>query len=60
MYYSGRDMKISHTGMRISEADWQAFLGHLNVTLASFEVPAAEQAEMLTFVDSTKRDIVEA
>jgi len=60
MYYSGRDMKMSHQGMRISEADWQAFLGHLNTTLATFEVPAAERAEVLAFVDSTKADIVEA
>ena len=60
MYYSGRDMKISHKGMRISEPDWQAFLGHLNTTLATFEVPAAERAEVLGFVDSTKSDIVEA
>jgi hemoglobin len=53
-------MKISHKGMRISEPDWQAFLGHLNTTLATFEVPAAERAEVLGFVDSTKSDIVEA
>jgi len=60
MYYSGRDMKISHKGMRIGAADWQAFLGHLNTTLATFEVPTAERAEVLAFVDSTKFDIIEA
>jgi hemoglobin len=60
MYYSGRDMKISHKGMRISAADWQAFLGHLNATLATFEVPAAERADVLAFVDTTKSDIIEA
>jgi hemoglobin len=46
--------------MRISDADWQAFLGHLNTTLASFEVPVAERADVLAFIDSTKSDIVEA
>jgi hemoglobin len=60
MYYSGREMKISHKGMRIGAADWQAFLGHLNTTLATFEVPTAERAEVLAFVDSTKFDIIEA
>jgi hemoglobin len=60
MYYPGRDMKLSHKGMRISEADWQAFLGHLDTTLATFEVPAAERADVLAFIDSTKSDIVEA
>jgi hemoglobin len=60
MYYTGRDMKLSHKGMRVSEADWQAFLGHLNATLNSFEVPAPERGEVLAFIESTKLDIVEA
>jgi hemoglobin len=60
MYYTGRDMKLSHKGMGISEADWQAFLGHLNATLNIFEVPAPERSEVLAFVEGTKPDIVEA
>ena len=59
MYYTGRDMKLSHKGMRISEADWQAFLGHLNATLDAFALPASERMEVLTFIESTKADIVE-
>ncbi len=59
MYYTGRNMKLSHKGMRISDADWQAFLGHLNATLDTFEVPAPERSEVLGFVESTKPDIVE-
>jgi hemoglobin len=60
LYYTGRDMKTSHKGMKISEADWAAFLGHLNATLSAFKVPQAERAEVVAFVESTKRDIVEA
>jgi hemoglobin len=60
MYYTGRDMKLSHKGMGISMADWQAFLGHLNTTLTTFEVPALERADVLGFIESTKSDIVEA
>jgi hemoglobin len=59
MYYTGRDMKLSHKGMRISEADWQAFLGHLNATLDVFALPPAERREVLAFIHSTKADIVE-
>jgi hemoglobin len=59
LLYTGRDMKTSHKGMRISEEDWSAFLGHLNATLDEFQVPAAERAAVLVFVDSTKADIVE-
>src|SRR5438094_6944700 len=60
MYYTGRDMKTSHKGMKISESDWSAFLGHLNATLDAFKVPQAERHEVVAFVQSTKRDIVEA
>jgi hemoglobin len=60
LYYTGRDMKTSHTGMRISESDWSAFLGHLNATLEAFKVPQAERNEVIAFVQGTKSDIVEA
>ena len=60
LYYTGRDMKTSHKGMKISEGDWSAFLGHLNATLDAFQVPQPERDEVLAFVHSTKSDIVEA
>lgn len=60
LYYTGRDMKTSHRGMKVSERDWSAFLEHLNATLEAFQVPQAERAEVIAFVQSTKRDIVEA
>jgi Truncated hemoglobins len=59
LLYVGRDMKISHKGMGVSESDWQSFIGHLEATLDSFKVRAGERAEVLAFVDSTRRDIVE-
>jgi len=59
LYYSGRDMKTSHRGLRINESDWQAFLAHLGATLDNFEVPATERSEVLAFINSTKSDIVE-
>ncbi len=60
LYYTGRDMKTSHTGMKISESDWSAFLGHVNATLETFRVPQAERDEVVAFVQSTKPNIVEA
>ena len=59
LYYVGRDMKTSHRGMGISESDWQRFIGHLETTLDTFEVPVAERGEVLGFINSTKADIVE-
>jgi len=59
LFYTGRNMHTSHKGLRIDEADWAAFLVHLNATLEVFHVPAAERSEILAFVQSTKADIVE-
>jgi hemoglobin len=59
LFYTGRDMKTSHKGMRIGEADWSAFLGHLRATLDVFKVPRIEREEVLAFVESTKAEIVE-
>ena len=60
MYYTGREMKLSHVGMRISESDWSAFMGHVNATLDSFQVPQREHDDVVAFIQSTKADIVEA
>ena len=59
MYYRGRDMALCHRGMRISESDWNVFLGHAGATLAKFQVPVAEQGEVVALVQSLKKDIVE-
>ena len=59
MYYTGRDMKTLHIGMKLSESDWSALLGHLNDTLEAFQVPQAERDDVVAFIQSTKTDIVE-
>ena len=59
LYYTGRDMKLSHKGMRISESDWNLFMGHLNATLDQFQVPEPERAQVVGFIESTKADMVE-
>lgn len=60
LYYTGRDMKTAHKGMRISESDWARFLGHLNATMDAFQVPQAEREEAGAFIQSLKAEIVEA
>jgi hemoglobin len=59
VYYRGRDMALTHRGMRISESDWNVFLTHATATLAKLQVPAAEQREVAMFVQSLKKEIVE-
>ncbi len=59
-YYTGRPMKLSHEGMRISESDWEIFVQHLKDTLAEFKLPAREVDDVVGFIQSTKVEIVEA
>ena len=60
MYYTGRDMKTSHRGMKISESDWSIFLQHAGATMEALQVPKQECDEIVAFVLSLKADIVEA
>ena len=57
--YTGRDMKTSHHGLGITSDDWDAGANHLVETLDKFKVPAAEKDELLAFVGTLKKDIVD-
>ena len=57
--YTGRTMKDSHTGLGISEAEWDAAAKHLVASLDKLKVPEAEKKDLLAFVTSVKADIVE-
>lgn len=57
--YTGRDMKRTHKGMKISDAEFDAMAGDLKATLDKFKVPAAEQKELFDIIGSTRKDIVE-
>ena len=59
LLYTGRDNSTSHKGMGITESDWLCFIDHLKDTLSYFQVPATETADVITFIESTKADIVE-
>ena len=60
VYYTGRDMKLLHEGMKISESDWSVFLGHAGDTMTALSVPQQECDDVVAFVLSLKDDIVEA
>lgn len=56
--YTGRSMRDSHAHLEITDFEWQSFLDDLRQTFDKFDVPAAERAELLAIVESTKSDIV--
>jgi len=59
-YYTGRNMKLSHVGMNISESDWLIFMGHAGDTMRVLNIPKEECDDVAAFVLSLKDDIVEA
>jgi hemoglobin len=57
--YTGREMKTSHAGLGITNAEWDAAAKHLVASLDKFKVPEKEKGEILAFVTTVKKDIVE-
>lgn len=60
IYYTGRDMKLTHQGMGITESDWTVFLGHASKTMVALKVPQQECDDVVAFVLSLKDDIVDS
>jgi hemoglobin len=58
-FYLGRDMKTAHAGMGITGSDYQTFVRHTVATLDSFKVPEREKSEVLGFLSTLEREIVE-
>jgi hemoglobin len=56
--YTGKSMADSHSHLRITGNEWEAFLDDFQQTLDKFSVPAQEQAELQAIVNSTRSDIV--
>jgi len=56
--YTGKSMAESHTHLKITGDEWEAFLDDFQQTLDKFAVPATEQVELKAIVNSTRGDIV--
>lgn len=56
--YTGRDMKTAHTGLNVTETEWQALAEDLGKTFDRFNVPARERGELLQLIGPMKVDIV--
>lgn len=57
--YTGRNMKESHAGMGITEAEFTALVEDLKLSLDKFNVPKAEQDELIAALATMHDDIVE-
>jgi len=57
--YTGREMRETHAGMGVTAGEFDALVGDLVATLNEFEVPRAEQDELLGLLAPMRGDIVE-
>ncbi len=58
-YYMGRDMKTTHAGLGITQAEWEANMRYMAEALDRYKVPQREREEVLARVVHMKEDIVE-
>ncbi len=59
-HYIGRDMKTSHTGLGITDAEWEANMKASDAALIKTGVGDAERAEFLALFERYRDDIVES
>lgn len=57
--YSGRSMKDAHRNMGVTEGEFDALVEDLVASLNAYNVPKAEQDELLSALGTMKADIVE-
>jgi hemoglobin len=57
--YTGRDMRPTHDGMGVTAGEFDALVEDLVLTLGEFDVPRAEQQELLGLLAPMRGDIVE-
>jgi len=57
--YTGRDMKSTHAGMGITDAEFDALVGDLVAALNKFKVGEREKNELLSVLGPMRKDIVE-
>jgi hemoglobin len=56
--YVGRDMKTTHKGMKVTDAEWNATVENLGKALDKRKVGAKEKSELLGVLGPMKADIV--
>jgi len=57
--YAGRDMREAHDGMAVTAGEFDALVEDLVATLDEFDVPKAEQDELLGLLGPMRGEIVE-
>jgi hemoglobin len=57
--YSGRDMRTAHKGMRISNSEFDAMVGDFKVSMDKLGIAAREKRDLLSIIETTRKEVVE-
>ena len=57
--YIGRDMRTTHGGLGITDADWAVSMKHLAAAMEKCRVAGTDKDEFLALIDSLRRQFVE-
>jgi hemoglobin len=57
--YAGKTLTEAHTGMKISEAEFEAFVADLKASLNQLKVNAIERDELLAIITKTRLQVIE-
>lgn len=57
-HYGGKEMKNAHSGMHISNPEFDAAVGDLKASLDKLQIANKEQKELLAIIESTRPEIV--
>jgi hemoglobin len=58
--YIGRDMKTSHAGLRITDAEWDASIDYTRQALKHHNIGECEANEVIAIFEGYRGDIVES
>jgi hemoglobin len=57
--YTGRSMRDSHAGLKVTGGEWDVVIEDIEATLGEFKVPETEQKELLDLLLPLRGEIVE-
>jgi hemoglobin len=57
--YEGQDMAAAHTGMAITNEEFDRLGGHLGAALDAYSVPEEEKQELFAIVETTRSAVVQ-
>ena len=57
--YVGRDMRMAHKGMKITEEEFAVFVGNMGYALERVKVTGRTREELMQLLEDMKKDIVD-